>query len=103
AARAVAAPLLAGRLTGSDLARVLRRRRLPTVGTQLLQRVLQRAVLQPALSGATAGPPLPVRVVGRFPVLQAIPARAIGIGLRPEHATGIPVAPVTTGPQPAQG
>jgi len=99
AARAVAAPLLAGRLSEADLAGVRRRRLFPTAGTQLMQRMLQNAIIKPALSGAPVKPPLPARLIDRFPVLQAIPARLIGLGLRPEHATGIPVAdgsPVTT-------
>jgi 2-polyprenyl-6-methoxyphenol hydroxylase-like FAD-dependent oxidoreductase len=91
-ARAVAAPLLAGRLSDADLAGVRRRRRFPTVGTQMLQRFLQNAIVKPVLSGASTRPPLPARVIDRFPVLQGIPARMIGLGLRPEHATGIPVA-----------
>jgi hypothetical protein len=30
-------------------------------------------------------PPWPVRLIGRCPRLQRIPARLVGLGLRPEH------------------
>jgi hypothetical protein len=29
--------------------------------------------------------PLPVRVLGRVPALQKVPARLVGVGLRPER------------------
>jgi 2-polyprenyl-6-methoxyphenol hydroxylase-like FAD-dependent oxidoreductase len=87
AARMLADPLRAGEVTTRDLARV-RRRRLPaTVVVQLLQRVIQRRVIARVLAGA--GPvrvPGPLRLLQRFPVLQAVPARLIGLGLYAEHA-----------------
>jgi 2-polyprenyl-6-methoxyphenol hydroxylase-like FAD-dependent oxidoreductase len=86
AARLLAVPLAAGRVTERDLARVRRRRWLPTVGTQLLQRLAQRGVIGRVL--AERGPvrvPAPLRLFERFPRLQALPARLIGVGLRPEH------------------
>jgi 2-polyprenyl-6-methoxyphenol hydroxylase-like FAD-dependent oxidoreductase len=85
-ARLLAAPLRAGRVTDADLARVQRRRRFPTVGTQLMQRVIQRGILAPTLAARQrVRPPLPLRIANRFPMLQSLPARIIGIGLRPEH------------------
>jgi 2-polyprenyl-6-methoxyphenol hydroxylase-like FAD-dependent oxidoreductase len=82
----LAAPLRAGRLTEADLARVQRRRMLPTIATQLLQRAVQRRVVAPTLAGrAPPRPPRLVRLLSRFPALQVIPARLIGVGLRPEH------------------
>jgi hypothetical protein len=36
-------------------------------------------------SQAAPTPPLLVRLMNRFPILQRIPARLIGVGLRPEH------------------
>ncbi len=86
AARMLAGPLLAGSISPRDLAAVQARRRLPTVGTQLLQRAAQRFVVAPALSGD--GPvhaPAALRLLTRFPALQAVPARLVGVGLRPEH------------------
>jgi 2-polyprenyl-6-methoxyphenol hydroxylase-like FAD-dependent oxidoreductase len=86
-ARLLLPALRAGRLSDSELAKVRRRRWLPTVGTQLVQRAMQRALLGPVLEGR--GPvdaPWPLRVLRRFPALQALPARAVGVGIRPEHA-----------------
>lgn len=91
AARLLAAPLAAGTVTEADLAAVQRRRRLPTVGTQLGQRIVQRLAIRAVL--AARGPvraPLPLRLFDRYPVLQGIPARVVGIGLRPERVGGQP-------------
>src|ERR671916_83221 len=51
AANALAKPLLEGSVTEDDLARVGRRRWLPTVLTQGFQRIVQRRVLEPVLRG----------------------------------------------------
>ncbi|HEU5110359.1 MAG TPA: FAD-dependent oxidoreductase [Micromonosporaceae bacterium] len=88
-ARLLAGPLAAGRVTTGDLARVRRRRRLPTAGTQLIQRAAQRVVIGRVL--AERGPvraPAPIRLFERFPALQALPARLIAVGLRPERVGG---------------
>jgi 2-polyprenyl-6-methoxyphenol hydroxylase-like FAD-dependent oxidoreductase len=87
AARLLLPPLRAGHLRGGDLAAVRRRRRFPTAGTQLVQRALQRGVLAPVLSSDAPVPaPLFLKILSRVPVLHRLPARVIGIGLRPEHA-----------------
>lgn len=91
-ARLLAAPLKAGTVTTADLAKVQRRRLLPTVVVQGVQRFLHARVLRPALSGdieiakSTTKLPLPVRMMKRFPWLRRIPAYIVGRGLRPEHA-----------------
>ncbi|MEV8512646.1 FAD-dependent oxidoreductase [Dactylosporangium sp. NPDC051484] len=86
AARVIGAAFERGRPpTERELATVQRRRSLPTAGTQLVQRALQRAMLSQALTGRPTTPPLPVRLLDRYPTLGAIPARVIGVGLRPEH------------------
>jgi 2-polyprenyl-6-methoxyphenol hydroxylase-like FAD-dependent oxidoreductase len=82
----LARPLRAGTVTGRDLARVRRRRLLPTVLVQALQRLLHRAVVTPILQGRRGGPPRPVQaVVRRVPAVSIVPALLIGVGLRPEH------------------
>ncbi|MDR6596205.1 FAD-dependent oxidoreductase [Saccharothrix longispora] len=90
AARIVAGPLRRGALTPRVLAKVRRRRWLPTAAVQAAQRRVQDSFLAPALAGgpgATTGEvPLPVRLVRRFPALQVVPAYVVGIGLLPEHA-----------------
>jgi len=78
--------LKTGHVSTDDLARVRRRRLWPTAGTQGIQRVMQRAILTPVLSGRPVHAPLGLRLLRRFPRLQALPARVIGIGLRPEPA-----------------
>jgi 2-polyprenyl-6-methoxyphenol hydroxylase-like FAD-dependent oxidoreductase len=86
AARLLLPALRKGRPSDVDLARVRRRRRFPTAGTQLIQRVLQRGVLAGVLRAERpVRAPLPLRVLRRVPALQVLPARVIGIGLRPEH------------------
>jgi 2-polyprenyl-6-methoxyphenol hydroxylase-like FAD-dependent oxidoreductase len=86
AANRLAAPLRAGSISEDDLAAIQERRKFPTWATQRLQIVVQNNFLSRVLaSQAVPTPPLPVRLMNRFPILQRIPARLIGIGVRPEH------------------
>jgi 2-polyprenyl-6-methoxyphenol hydroxylase-like FAD-dependent oxidoreductase len=68
------------------LPRLQRRRELPTRLTQAVQVAAQDRLIRPLLA-TTAAPRLPwqLKLLSRFPALQALPARAVGIGLRPEH------------------
>jgi 2-polyprenyl-6-methoxyphenol hydroxylase-like FAD-dependent oxidoreductase len=91
AARLLAEPLRHGSLTRRDLDLVQVRRWAPAALTQAVQRILHARLLGPVLSGdlvetRSGRPPLPIRLLQRFPLLQAIPATAVGIGLLPEHA-----------------
>jgi hypothetical protein len=62
------------------------RRRFPTWATQTLQTTAQNAVIDPVLTmTGTPAVPWPVRLAQRWPILQRIPARVIGMGFRPEH------------------
>ena len=86
AANRLAGPLAAGRVTTDDLHAVQRRRALPTRLTQRLQLAVQRRVIASVL--ATRGPlrpPLFFRLLARLPVLRRLPARLVGVGVRPEH------------------
>jgi 2-polyprenyl-6-methoxyphenol hydroxylase-like FAD-dependent oxidoreductase len=86
AANLLAAPLAAGRLSTEDLAKVQRRREMPTRLTQWLQVQAQKRVIAPVLAGAAPSRlPLALRLLRRFAVLRRIPARLIGVGIRPEH------------------
>ena len=86
AARFLAAPLRRGRLTEGDLRLVQRRRELPTRITQRLQLAVQNRVIKRVLSGTTElSPPLALRLLATIPRLRRIPARLIGLGIRPEH------------------
>jgi 2-polyprenyl-6-methoxyphenol hydroxylase-like FAD-dependent oxidoreductase len=81
-------PLLDGRVSLDDLAAVQKRRLFPTRMTQNAQVAIQKNVMAPVLGldrSASISLPLPVRLLQRFPVLRRIPARLVGIGVRPEH------------------
>jgi 2-polyprenyl-6-methoxyphenol hydroxylase-like FAD-dependent oxidoreductase len=85
AANMLAAPLLADTVEESDLAAVQARRLLPTRLTQAAQVFVHRNVLSPALANpARNGVPLPIRLLARYPRLRRIPARLVGLGVRPE-------------------
>jgi 2-polyprenyl-6-methoxyphenol hydroxylase-like FAD-dependent oxidoreductase len=105
AATRLAAPLLAGDAEAVDRAgrAVQRRRTVPTVVTQTAQDLAHRRVVAPMLAQGTEETdetlPWPVRVAQRLPALQWVPARAIGIGVLPEHAPDFarrPPLPVAT-------
>jgi 2-polyprenyl-6-methoxyphenol hydroxylase-like FAD-dependent oxidoreductase len=88
-------PLKDGTLSTFDLARVQHRRTLPTRVTQRLQVLAQKRIVQPVLRSTgdtTMAPPWAVRLFNRFPLLQRIPARIVGVGVRPEHIRS-PAAP----------
>ena len=81
-------PLLAGRVSSADLEAVQRRRLFPTRVTQAAQVAIQRNVLARVLgmsSGATIPLPFPARMLRDHPRLRRIPARLVGLGVRPEH------------------
>ena len=85
-ANLLASSLREGRLRDRDLAAVQARRILATRITQWLQVAVQNRVIKRVLAGSeTLVPPLPLRIISRTPLLQRIPARIVGIGLRPEH------------------
>ncbi|WP_112261954.1 FAD-dependent oxidoreductase [Lentzea terrae] len=90
AATILAKPLREGRVTGSVLAKVRRRRLFPTVVIQTLQRIIHRLFLGRKLNStetvSSPGMPAPLALAQRFPFLQAVPAYVIAIGPRPEHA-----------------
>jgi 2-polyprenyl-6-methoxyphenol hydroxylase-like FAD-dependent oxidoreductase len=86
AANLLAAPLQHDSLTEADLDKVQRRRMLPTRFIQWLQVMVQDHVISRVLaSHKQLKPPWPVRMVKRLPALARIPARLIGVGIRPEH------------------
>jgi 2-polyprenyl-6-methoxyphenol hydroxylase-like FAD-dependent oxidoreductase len=87
AATLLAEPLARGGVTPDELARVHRRRWLPTVAVQTLQSIMHRALVMPILRGERQGPPRPMQLLlERFPPASFVPAYLIGVGLRPEHA-----------------
>ncbi len=87
AAARLAPGLLRGRVPVKDLAAVQRRRRMPTVVLQTVQRVMHQAVFVPLFAGKRTGvPPILLFVVRHAPAARRLLPRLIAIGPRPEHA-----------------
>lgn len=72
-------------ITDEVLARVQKRRELPTRLTQALQVVAQNRIIRPAIGGGNTKLSPLVRFILRRKWLRYLPARAIGMGFRPEH------------------
>ncbi|MGE3977460.1 MAG: FAD-dependent oxidoreductase [Nitrospira sp.] len=86
AANLLTQPLRDGSVTDADLAKVQARRMWPTQLTQRAQLIVQNRVIRQVLdSKVPLSPPWAVQLLARFPFLRRIPARMIGLGVRPEH------------------
>jgi 2-polyprenyl-6-methoxyphenol hydroxylase-like FAD-dependent oxidoreductase len=86
AANILASPLGRGCIAVNNLRAVQRRREWPTRVTQRLQVLIQDRVISRVLgSKKQISLPFPMKVLRRWPMLRRIPARAIGMGFRPEH------------------
>jgi 2-polyprenyl-6-methoxyphenol hydroxylase-like FAD-dependent oxidoreductase len=86
AANLLAAPLRTGGLTETELAAVQRRREFPARVTQRMQLAVQDRVISRVLGREQAlRPPMFLRLLARFPRLRRLPARLIGLGIRPAH------------------
>jgi 2-polyprenyl-6-methoxyphenol hydroxylase-like FAD-dependent oxidoreductase len=85
-ANLLAEKLRAGRIQERDLVRVQLRREKPARLTQRVQIFLHQHMLERIFdSPELISPPLPMRLLEKFPRLRTLPARMIGIGFRPEH------------------
>jgi 2-polyprenyl-6-methoxyphenol hydroxylase-like FAD-dependent oxidoreductase len=83
-----------GTVSLTDLAAVQRRRAFPTRATQRLQVLAQNNVIRRVLDTTRPlTPPWPVKLLGRWPLLQRLPARIVGLGFRPEHVRTPKVLP----------
>ncbi len=86
AANILARPLLEGSFSIKHLREVQQRREWPVRLTQRLQILVQDRVITRVLKGGAAPrPPLFFRMSSRWPLLQRLPGRLIGMGVRPEH------------------
>jgi 2-polyprenyl-6-methoxyphenol hydroxylase-like FAD-dependent oxidoreductase len=87
AANILAAPLQKGLPVNALLPKVQQRREFPTQVIQRFQVFAHKNFINQALQQTAPLKRLPfmLRLLQRFPVLQRIPARAIGLGPRPEH------------------
>jgi 2-polyprenyl-6-methoxyphenol hydroxylase-like FAD-dependent oxidoreductase len=75
-----------GTLTLNDLGAVQKRRTFPTRATQRMQLIVQNNVIRRVLDTTKPiTPPWPLKLLGRWKFLQRIPARVVGMGVRPEH------------------
>jgi 2-polyprenyl-6-methoxyphenol hydroxylase-like FAD-dependent oxidoreductase len=90
-------PLLNGTLTETVIQKVQKRRAFPTRMTQRFQIFAHKRFIRPALSRREPlkKTPLPLRLLSRFPILRRIPARAVGLGFRPEHVRSPANSPAT--------
>jgi 2-polyprenyl-6-methoxyphenol hydroxylase-like FAD-dependent oxidoreductase len=86
AANILAGPLRDGRVSEKDLHAVQERRMLAVRLTQKIQLIAQKRVVGRLLR-MQQKPKLPLlfRLFNWFPVLRRVPARLIGVGVRPEH------------------
>ena len=86
AANILSGPLTQDYVSISHLQKVQWRREFPTRVTQWGQVQVQERILKPVLgSRQQVRAPWFLRLFKRFPILRRIPARLIGIGVRPEH------------------
>jgi len=86
AANLLAEPLRAGPPQLSDLEKVQRRRMFPTRFIQRLQVAIQDRIINRVLENdESITPPWPVQLFDQWPWLRRIPARVLGVGVRPEH------------------
>jgi 2-polyprenyl-6-methoxyphenol hydroxylase-like FAD-dependent oxidoreductase len=85
----LAQPLRRGPAGFDQLRAVQRRRELPTRITQRAQVLIQNRIIGRVLTAQAKSfsVPLPVRLLRRWPFLRRIPARLIGMGVRPEHVS----------------
>jgi 2-polyprenyl-6-methoxyphenol hydroxylase-like FAD-dependent oxidoreductase len=86
AANVLLQPLRQGQLALDHLRRIQQRREFPTRVTQWLQVAVQRRIIARVLvETRLLKPPLAVRLLAKVPCLRRIPARIVGVGIRPEH------------------
>jgi 2-polyprenyl-6-methoxyphenol hydroxylase-like FAD-dependent oxidoreductase len=85
-ANILARPLRQNYVSLSHLQKVQLRRELPTKMTQWAQVQIQKRILSTVLGTQRRfRAPWFIRLFKKFPVLRRIPARLIGVGVRPEH------------------
>jgi 2-polyprenyl-6-methoxyphenol hydroxylase-like FAD-dependent oxidoreductase len=101
AANILAAPLREGRLTNDHLDQVQKRRTFPMKVIQGMQLTVQNRLIDRLLnSDQPIEVPWVMKLFNIFPVLRRIPARIVGIGVRPEHVR-TPPHPLAEAADPA--
>jgi 2-polyprenyl-6-methoxyphenol hydroxylase-like FAD-dependent oxidoreductase len=84
-ANLLAEKLRSGQVSVDDLRKVQARREWPTCLIQGMQVFIHRRVVTGRASSDKQSLPFVVRLLKWFPFLRQLPARFIGLGLRPEH------------------
>lgn len=86
AANLLGAKLRDDSLSDEDVRGVQRRREFPTRVTQAIQLAIQDRVVRSVLAAEKPfEAPLALRLLNAVPLLRRLPARLIGLGVRPEH------------------
>ncbi len=87
AANELAAPLAKGSVSDDHLRNIQSRREFPTRVTQDFQVFVHKRFIGPAMRNAQPISRLPfaLKLLQMFPILRRIPARLVGMGVRPEH------------------
>jgi 2-polyprenyl-6-methoxyphenol hydroxylase-like FAD-dependent oxidoreductase len=87
AANELAAPLAKGAVSDDHLRKIQSRREFPTRVTQGFQVFAHKRFLGPAMrhSHPITSLPFALKLLQMFPILRRIPARLVGMGVRPEH------------------
>ncbi len=85
AANFLSGPLKAGNVSANDLARVQRRRELPTRLIQGIVNTMQERILRQALD---SDKPIAVPGFVLWPMVGGLVARVMGFGIMPEHVKG---------------
>jgi 2-polyprenyl-6-methoxyphenol hydroxylase-like FAD-dependent oxidoreductase len=102
AANRLAGPLRSGTLRNEDLQAIEERRTVPVRFTQWLQLTVQRRIISRVLeSERRPKPPLFFKLFDILPVLRRIPARLLGVGIRPEHVRTTEAGVWTSGEKPS--
>jgi len=71
------------------------RRTLPVRFTQWVQLTIQKRIISRVLgSQRRPKPPLMFKLLKIFPALRRVPARLVGVGIRPEHVHTPEAAPL---------
>jgi 2-polyprenyl-6-methoxyphenol hydroxylase-like FAD-dependent oxidoreductase len=96
-------PLRRGVVSERDLARVQRRRALPTRVTQRVQLIVQKQLISATSdpNGPTRVPPA-LRVLTRVPPVRRVFSRFMAIGIRNEHVRPVPEASLGGRGQPTR-
>ncbi len=87
AANELAAPLAKGTVSDNHLRKIQNRREFPTRVTQGFQVFAHKRFIGPAMRHPRPITKLPfaLKLLQMFPILRRIPARLVGMGVRPEH------------------